>query len=390
MANTKISALPAGIALGGTEVGPFVQSAATVKVTATQIKTFTSASPTLVTPSLGVATATSLAVGGGAIGSALVAAGGNTSSDDSAYVAARSATNPLESGGSHAFRDESIYQQSSQTGGYASFDAIAQMQGSGTENHFRAFQARPNIGVSVTLPLLEGFFYQPNLTGAGTVSASYGLHVYNAQGSMALTTQYGVYIDSLTRGSNNYGFYNAGAAPNNLGSGLTVLGSAQITGAATAASLALGGATLGADVLAVTGSFTASSTVKSGSSTFALGSNGFLIGSGNGVFGLYNAAASDFGRLQFGGATTSFPAIKRDGTAVRARLANDSADTGVIALYFQTIPVAVASLPSASGVGAGSRGFVSDALAPTFGATVVGSGAVPIPVYSDGTNWKVG
>lgn len=39
---------------------------------------------------------------------------------------------------------------------------------------------------------------------------------------------------------------------------------------------------------------------------------------------------------------------------------------------------------------AGDTAFVTDALAPTFGATVVGGGAVKIPVYSDGTNWKVG
>jgi hypothetical protein len=31
-----------------------------------------------------------------------------------------------------------------------------------------------------------------------------------------------------------------------------------------------------------------------------------------------------------------------------------------------------------------------DALAPEFGATVVGGVAVAVPVYSDGTNWKVG
>lgn len=61
MADTKISALSAGAALAGTETIPAVQSAATVKVTATQIKTFTSASPTLVTPVLGVASATSIA-----------------------------------------------------------------------------------------------------------------------------------------------------------------------------------------------------------------------------------------------------------------------------------------------------------------------------------------
>jgi hypothetical protein len=50
----------------------------------------------------------------------------------------------------------------------------------------------------------------------------------------------------------------------------------------------------------------------------------------------------------------------------------------------------VAALPSASVSGSGARAFVSDALTPTFGATVVGGGAVKVPVYSDGTNWKVG
>ena len=50
----------------------------------------------------------------------------------------------------------------------------------------------------------------------------------------------------------------------------------------------------------------------------------------------------------------------------------------------------VATLPSASTSGIGARAFVSDALAPTFGSTVVTGGAVAVPVYSDGTNWKVG
>jgi hypothetical protein len=50
----------------------------------------------------------------------------------------------------------------------------------------------------------------------------------------------------------------------------------------------------------------------------------------------------------------------------------------------------VATLPSASASGSGARAFVSNALTPTFGATVVGGGAVAVPVYSDGTNWKVG
>jgi hypothetical protein len=50
----------------------------------------------------------------------------------------------------------------------------------------------------------------------------------------------------------------------------------------------------------------------------------------------------------------------------------------------------VATLPSAVTSGKGARSFVTDALAPTFGSTVVTGGAVAVPVYSDGTNWKVG
>ena len=50
----------------------------------------------------------------------------------------------------------------------------------------------------------------------------------------------------------------------------------------------------------------------------------------------------------------------------------------------------VATLPSAVTSGKGARSFVTDALAPVFGATVATGGATATPVYSDGTNWKVG
>ena len=50
----------------------------------------------------------------------------------------------------------------------------------------------------------------------------------------------------------------------------------------------------------------------------------------------------------------------------------------------------VATLPSAVTSGKGARSFVTDALGPVFGSTVVTGGAVAVPVYSDGTNWKVG
>jgi hypothetical protein len=44
----------------------------------------------------------------------------------------------------------------------------------------------------------------------------------------------------------------------------------------------------------------------------------------SGVMKISNAAETDFGRLQFGGTTSSFPALKRDATVLQARLADDS------------------------------------------------------------------
>lgn len=50
----------------------------------------------------------------------------------------------------------------------------------------------------------------------------------------------------------------------------------------------------------------------------------------------------------------------------------------------------VANLPSAATVGANARAFATDANATTFASTVAGGGANFVPVYSDGTNWKIG
>jgi hypothetical protein len=57
---------------------------------------------------------------------------------------------------------------------------------------------------------------------------------------------------------------------------------------------------------------------------------------------------------------------------------------------FKNIATTVASLPSASSAGAGARMFVTDANATTFASVVAGGGANGVPVYSDGTNWRIG
>jgi hypothetical protein len=72
---------------------------------------------------------------------------------------------------------------------------------------------------------------------------------------------------------------------------------------------------------------------------------------------------------------------------VQGILSQLSTDSGILpALTAYT----VATLPSAVTSGVGARAFVSDATATTFASTVAGGGANKVPVYSDGTNWKVG
>jgi hypothetical protein len=53
-------------------------------------------------------------------------------------------------------------------------------------------------------------------------------------------------------------------------------------------------------------------------------------------------------------------------------------------------PVAVASLPAANASGAGARHHVNNANATTFNTIVAGGGANSVPVFSDGTNWRIG
>jgi len=71
------------------------------------------------------------------------------------------------------------------------------------------------------------------------------------------------------------------------------------------------------------------------------------------------------------------------GTGSVVVLSTDPIFNGIVTQQTYT----VATLPT--GV-AGSRSFVTDALAPAFGVAVASGGAVGVPVYHDGTSWKVG
>ena len=50
----------------------------------------------------------------------------------------------------------------------------------------------------------------------------------------------------------------------------------------------------------------------------------------------------------------------------------------------------VADLPPAAAVSVGARAFVTNSSVTTFNTIVAGGGANKVPVFFDGTNWRVG
>jgi hypothetical protein len=96
MTNKSISQLNSGSAVSDTDLFPDVQTVGIgpVKVTGAQIKTFTSNSPTLVTPAIGVATGTSLALGGATIGTNALAISGTSAMGSATYFPDGSQTDP--------------------------------------------------------------------------------------------------------------------------------------------------------------------------------------------------------------------------------------------------------------------------------------------------------
>ena len=103
-------------------------------------------------------------------------------------------------------------------------------------------------------------------------------------------------------------------------------------GVATATSLAIAGATIGTNGLAVTGTSNISGNMTGGASltiagtgAYSCSGRGSLRATADGVWDFRDNAGTSVGRLCFGGSTSSFPALKRSSTVLQARLADDSA-----------------------------------------------------------------
>lgn len=90
---------------------------------------------------------------------------------------------------------------------------------------------------------------------------------------------------------------------------------------------------------------------------------------------VYSADNGDARKLSFG----------RLATWIATALSNVT-----VSGYDKVTPVTVANLPSAAVAGVGARAFVSDANATTFNSAVAGGGANELPVFSDGSVWRIG
>lgn len=124
-----------------------------------------------------------------------------------------------------------------------------------------------------------------------------------------------------------------------FGSGGTTYGSSIVFNSDNTYDIGAVGATrprtgyFGTDVVA---SRFIASTGTASTSGYAFGSStGFIQSTANGVFVLTNAAGTDFSRLQFGGTTSSFPALKRSGTGILVRTADDSSPAWFVGSWLQ-------------------------------------------------------
>ena len=154
--------------------------------------------------------------------------------------------------------------------------------------------------------------------------------------------------------------------------------------------------------------FIRSGGISQGNGTLFLGRNGTDASDANiandGAYGINftapsNASVVDFNwkandgtlHLSYKGYTTPWFTPGADNAVSLGTAAKRWAT--MYSLNIKLTPVTVASLPAAATIGSGAKAFVTDANATMtagIGAIVVGGAANIVPVYSDGTNWRIG
>jgi hypothetical protein len=150
----------------------------------------------------------------------------------------------------------------------------------------------------------------------------------------------------------------------------------SINGGAFATVLTL----LSSNLIATNGTFQSTSVTLGATGTLSWAARGSIKSSADGIIELFNAAQNNFTRLNFGGTTSSFGAIARNGAGISIVLADGSANAALTALSVTTSQTAFmhnTSAALADGAGA-SAGTLANAPA-------VGNPTKWIPINDNGT-----
>lgn len=134
--------------------------------------------------------------------------------------------------------------------------------------------------------------------------------------------------------------------------------------------------------------------IQANATIYSAGSQ--IQGNTDGIFSLLNGAGTGFTRIRLGANTVSFPALGITSQTNPILLVQDATGGSTAGLdagtYARVQAVAVASLPAAPTEG--MRASVNNSNAVSFtagiGAVVAGGGTTHVPVYYDGTNWRIG
>jgi len=221
-------------------------------------------------------------------------------------------------------------------------------------------------------------------TGLSTIPTNGQLLIGNGTGYTLNTLGSGAGI-SVTNGSGTITIANTGVLSNIAGTGISV---SSATGNVTITNngvLSFSGGTTGlTPSTATTGSVTLAGTLAIANG----GTNGTSVPTagaipyGTGTAYAFSAAGTSGQVLTSAGAGTPTWGAVSLTTQVSGILPVANGGTGAGVAY------TVATLPTAGTQG--RRAWVTNALAPTFGAAPVGGGAVVIPVFDNGTIWIVG
>ncbi len=243
------------------------------------------------------------------------------------------------------------------------------------DNIFASFELAKEIGIAVGLGAgsvatniaVGDTALDSNTTGSNNTAAGYNALTGNTDGIQ------NVAVGSQALDANTSGDYNVAVGYDALSAVSTSNYSTGLGYRAINAATTNGGNTgVGADALLLT----------TGSNNTAVGyaaGNSLTTGSNNTVIG-YDADVSS--------ATVSNEVTIGNSSVTSLRVPGLTLTAGL--KWINNGTQTVAALVAAGTAGAGARAVVTDANATTFHAIVAGGGANVVPVFSDGTNWRIG